>query len=285
MWLKEKINKYRIEKRKKRKWNQFLNSTNMSLMDNLNNYPRPTKSLLRVLGNGNSLASMLEHEGKADCDYMVMNSHILHPSYFELKPRFYVLADPCFFKAIPNRVDLRYVVDKILTETTWKMTLIVPWEWTHNVEITSTKYVEVLRVNEAVYPTKDEHQQWVYDHNLAMPEVNNVLALALYSAIFLGYNEIELYGVEHSWTRDLYVSHDNGTCLVDTHFYNQDTKDENNLNYFEKAGGGRMKFHEVLQLYASYFPAYWELREIADRKGVHILNCCTNSFIDAFEKR
>lgn len=285
MWLKNKIDKYRIERRKKRKWNQFLNSTNMSLMDNLNNYPRSNKPLLRILGNGNSLASLLEDERIVDCDYMVMNNHILHSSYFDLKPRFYVLADPCFFQNIPNRVDYRYIVDRILKETTWKMTLIVPWEHSKMTSIQSTEFVEILQVNEAVYSTKDEHQQWVYDHNLAMPDVNNVLALAIYTGIYLGYKELELYGVEHSWTKDLYVSHDNGTCLVDSHFFDKDKKEECNLNYFEKAGGGRMKFHEVLLLYASYFPAYWELREIADRKGVHILNCSPNSFIDAFEKK
>lgn len=280
--LKQYINRWRSQRRDQKHYDYFLHRlTNLSLKDNINSLPNPEKKMLRILGNGDSLKQMINQLDDS-CDYMVSNAHVLHPSYKELKPRYYVLADPAFFHPRANFNGLD-IMKKILNDTTWSMTLFVPEEHTRNVTwLQSTEHVNIMRVNEAIYIGPEEHRQYCYDHNLAMPEVNNVLALAIYLGIYMRYQTIELYGVEHSWTRDIYVNADNHTCMRDSHFYDKKEVDENVII----DGDGRpMKFHEVLRLYASYFPAYWELREIADRKCVHILNRSLNSFIDAFEKK
>lgn len=281
MRLKDIYRKYRQEKSEKKRYAYFLScGTSLALQDNINNLPRPEKSLLRILGNGDSLKSIVDSMSN-ECDYMLMNSHILHQSYFDIKPRYYVLADPAFFH--PNVCyDGTGIVKKILTETTWEMTLFVPWEHTRGIKLESTKWVTVQYINQSSYYGPEQHRSYCYEHNLAMPEVNNVLAAAIYTAIYLGYANVELYGVEHSWTKDLCVNKDNHTCLRDSHFYDNEVIMENVII----DGKGRpMKFHEVLKLYMSYFPAYWELRTLADQHGCHILNCTPNSFIDAFDKK
>ena len=95
-YLRNRINQHRQKKREEKQYASFLRYTNTELQDVINKMPRPEKKLLRILGNGDSLKSVVDSM-QNDCDYMVMNAHILHPSYFELKPRYYVLADPSFF--------------------------------------------------------------------------------------------------------------------------------------------------------------------------------------------
>lgn len=281
MWLLNKMDEYRKARGEKLAYEHYLNKrVNLSLKDGINNLQRPEKKLVRILGNGESLKSVVGNLS-TDCDYMVMNAHILHSSYFELKPRYYVLADPTFFH--PNKCyDGTEVVKRILAETNWKMTLFVPWEHAHSVKLESTEWVSIQYVNQAWYFGPEQYRDYLYEHNLAMPKVNNVLASSIYIAIFLGYQEVELYGVEHSWTKDLYVNKQNHTCIKDSHFFDEG---EVEANVIIDGTGRPMKFHEVLQMYADYFPAYWELRKLADKHHCHIINCAPKSYIDAFEKR
>ncbi len=279
--IKNIIRHYQQAKREKKKYTEFLSfGTNTALQDNINNIPRPSKSFLRILGNGNSLISVVDNLS-SDYDYMVLNSHILHPSYFEIKPIYYVLADPAFFVPRKN-YDGTNIVKKILLETNWKMTLFVPWEFAHKVNIKSTQWVTIRYVNQSLYKGPEQYRTYLYEHNLAMPNVNNVLASAIYLSIYLGYAKVELYGVEHSWTKYLYVNKNNQTCIKDSHFYdNKEVED----NIITDVKGKPMKFHEVLKLYADYFPAYWELRQLADMHNCRIINMTSNSFIDAFERQ
>lgn len=278
--IKHKILEYRKKQREKKQYASFLRYTNTALQDEINKMPRPQKSLLRILGNGDSLKSVIDTMS-ADCDYMVMNSHVLHPSYQELKPRYYVLADPVFFH--PNACyDGTEVIKKVFEETRWEMTLFVSWEHTQDVIFPSSKWISVRRVNQCTYNGPEQYREYMYEHNLAMPEVNNVLASAIYLAIYMGYANVELYGVEHSWTKDLYVNNRNQTCIRDRHFYDKEEVCEN-IMVDEK--GVPRKFHEVLHMYAVYFPAYWELRSMADKHHCQVYNCTPNSFIDAFERK
>lgn len=278
--LKKLILKYRQHKKDERKYNFFLNYlTNIELQDRIINYPRSNHSLLRILGNGDSLKMVLNNVSKFS-DYMVMNAHVLHSSYKDLKPRYYVLADPAFFKPRSN-FDGRYIVQKILNETNWEMTLFIPWEHTKGARLESTEWVKVEYLNQSEYCGPEQYREYLYEHNLAMPAVNNVLAASIYLSIYLGYKNVELYGVEHSWTRDIYVNNKNQVCLRDSHFYD---KEEVKENVIVDSNGIPKKFHEVLKMYMEYFPAYWELRELADKHSCRIINCTPDSFIDAFEK-
>lgn len=277
--VKNRINQYRQKKREEEQYASFLRYTNKGLQDVINNMPRPEKKMLRILGNGDSLKSVVDTMTQ-DCDYMVMNAHILHSSYIELKPRYYVLADPTFFH--PNACyDGTGIVQRILSETNWPMILFVPWEHARKVNLQSTKRVTIQYINQTRYVGPEQHREYVYEHNLAMPNVNNVLASAIYLAIYMGYEHVELYGVEHSWTRDLYVNKNNHTCIKDSHFFDTD---EVEANVIIDGTGRPMKFHEVLRMYADYFPAYWELRDLADKHGCKIINYAPKSFIDAFER-
>ena len=278
----KKIRKYYNEKKR---FNYFLKHlTNLEIKDNLNRLSeRPHKSILRILGNGNSLNEMLDSfSDEDDIDYMVVNRHVLSDSYIQLKPNYYVLADPHFFT---NSEGIS-ILEKIKEKTTWQLEIFLPYSkenkrkffdfFQENTFITLTFY----NMNEYYGP--EEHRQFAYDHNLAMPSAQNVLVPSIYVGICINYNNIELFGVEHNWTKYLFVNDNNDVCLEDIHFYD---KDKINYRVMKKATGSLFKIHEALNMYARMFQSYWELQEIAKQKEISIINYTPNSFIDAFNRK
>lgn len=281
MWLKNTINRYRIERRKERDYNFFLTQcTNLALKDQLNTMAESREKPLVILGNGDSLIKNSEQLDTFG-DYMVLNGMVKSPLFYQLKPKYYALADPGFFH--DNRAfDGISMTRDILEKTSWPMTLFVPWMHTRNVDwLQSTNYVQIVKVNESNYYGPEEKRQFCYDHNLAMPNVENVLVMCLYIGMCIGYRNILLFGFEHSWTKHLYVNDDNLVCLHDSHFYD----DANIQDEIQYHGNGKpFKLHEILRMYADMFAAYWDIQAFAKRKNVRIVNYSPQSFIDAFER-
>lgn len=277
MLLRELINKYRKERADRRSYAHFLKCrTNIQLQDNINNLPRPAVSTLRILCNSANLREQLDAlDDRAD--YMVVNSFVVDPSYARLKPKYYVIADALFFQS------RREQIKRIYEDTQWQMALVVSnndtaqYDW-----LLSTEHITVIKVNTDPYTGPVEYRDYCYDHNLAMPPVGNVLNMAIYVAIYLGYERVELYGVEHSWLNSMYVDDQNRLHRSDTHFY-KEVKDKQDI-ILRHHNGQYTKLHEILGEYTVIFKTYWELHELAERHGCKIINCTPNSYIDAFER-
>lgn len=273
--LKNKINQYLDAKREKRQYAKFLSYTNTELKDAINNIPRPEKNVLRILCTSDALNKQLK-ELDDNADYMVVNSFVSHEAYAKLRPKYYVLADPNFFNL------LSHIVDKIYDDTKWPLTLFVPWAETNQKQLSLLNdCITLKQVNANAYVGPEQYRIDSYEHNLAMPMVYNVLNMALYIAIYLGYDRVELYGAEHSWTRLIYVGEDNRLYWKDSHFYDKEPVPDTALKH---ADGSNIKMHEIMYEYYRVFKCYWELRELANRHHCHIVNMTPNSFIDAFEK-
>lgn len=278
MSLRELIKKFRKERADCRSYAHFLKCrTNIQLQDNINNLPRPGVSTLRILCNSANLRQQLDTLDES-ADYMVVNSFVVDPAYTRIKPKYYVIADSGFY--IIRKAQL----DKIFSDTTWPLYLVVDGGGTQQYNwLQSTDMVSVIKVNAEPYIGPTEYRDYCYDHNLAMPPVGNVLNMAIYVAIYLGYERVELYGVEHSWLNSLYVDDQNRLHRSDTHFY-KESKDKNDI-ILQHPNGQYTKLHEILGEYTVIFKTYWELREIAERHGCKIINCTPNSYIDAFERK
>lgn len=268
--------------KEKRSFDRFLHEgTNVHLKNGLNHLcNKKNKETLRVLGNGSSLKnSLLLFDDKTD--YMVVNSHVLDESYSLLKPKYYVLADPSFFTSKEGYDILKAIANK----TKWNMMLFVPDQHVKKcgyLQKIKSNYINIIHYNGYEYYGPESKRQYCYDCNLAMPSVENVMVASLYIAIYLGYKTVELYGVEHSWTKSLYVNDHNQVCLHDDHFYD---KEKISDRIFTKSDGSYFKTHEILKMYSRMFESYWEIKEIANRKGVEIVNYTPHSFIDAFVKK
>lgn len=235
---------------------------------------------LRICGNGISLNNN-KFEQESAIDYMVVNKSVLSDKYCELRPKYYVLADPHFFTQ-PDGFD---ILSKINTKTDWNIYLCVPYS-KKNKKIVS-QYITNQKIRLQYYNNCDckgitRITHYMYRHQLAMPAVQNVMVACIMLGVYMKFNRIELYGVDHTWTKYLSVHDDNMVYIENPHFYDKEkSKDE-----IFMLDNQTFQFHTVLQLYARMFQSYWEIKDYIDKMNlpIKIINKTKGSFIDAFDR-
>nr|WP_321405958.1 hypothetical protein [uncultured Carboxylicivirga sp.] len=244
-----------------------------------NNYERKT---IRILGNGKSLNDENFELFITGVDYLVLNRHVLSPSYEHLKPSYYVLADPHFFE----HKDGVKIVDEIMIKTDWSLILFIPFSGKNKKllknKLENNQFVKPVYFNQTSMESFETINKVFYKLNLAMPRVQNVLVASIFLSIYLKYKTIELYGVEHSWTKYLFVNNENEVYLDNTHFF--DTK-KSAPKSWKEIQGKSAKLHEVLRMYAKMFESYHSLQTLAECNKTKIVNMTKGSFIDAFVKK
>lgn len=235
---------------------------------------------LKILGNGKSLVE-IDLSTKDKVEYMVVNRHVLADNYVEIKPQYYVLADPFFF----THPDGKNILKEIDEKTSWDMTLFVPYNrkaqyagWFRNTKISVKSY------NATSFNGFTRIAYKLYDKKLAMPAVQNVLVACIMLGIYMKFRRVELYGVEHNWLKNLYVGDDNLVYLLNEHFYDKEKvlprpqKEIQNLDEYPL-------YLNILH-YSKMFQSYWEISQYVKETGIttKIINCTKGSYIDAFER-
>lgn len=237
---------------------------------------------LRVLGNGKSLLRDV-FVPSADTDYMVVNMHVLSDTYQEIRPLYYVLADPFFFSN-PAGLD---ILERINERTAWKMYLCLPYSHRYNgrrKRSITNPHVSLQFYNACGFEGFKRIAYYLYSRQLAMPVVQNVLVACIMLGIRMKYPRIELYGTEHTWTRYLSVGEDNLVYLEDPHFY--DKEKVRPRPWKDNLSTGEYPFYLILKQYSRMFQSYWEIRDYVGHAGlpVKIVNRTKGSYIDAFER-
>ena len=163
------------------------------------NMPAPEGSRIIVMGNGPSLNDTIASHLPLlkSTPSMAVNFAALAPVFFDIRPRYYVLADPHFFGASDNGGNL----DKLrqaLARVEWKMTLFVP-----------AKFLKAARKHYSGLDLKpfnfiglegyDAFTHAAFSAGLGMPRPRNVLVPAIMLAIGMGYKEVVITGADHSW--------------------------------------------------------------------------------------
>ena len=110
------------------------------------------------------------------------------------------------------------------------------------------------------------------DLTRVLPPPQSVTIMALYSAIYMGFKEIYLLGCDHDWILHLDSS---------SHFYDEREHALNRTGYNEWfATGVDVYFKDYLQLWKQYKV----LREIAQRRGIRIVNATQGGLLDVFPR-
>lgn len=239
-----------------------------------------SNKVLRILGNGKSLNDVCL-EADENIDYMVVNRHVLADNYMQIKPCHYVLADPYFF-IHPEGLD---ILKEINHKTSWDITLYIPHAKQTKESI--TKYVTNERIRIVYYnmcPFKGfkSLQYRLFKKQLSMPVVQNVLVASIMIGITSEYRKIELYGVEHTWTKYLYVDNQNIVYLENPHFFDKEkvnAKPIKDIQHTEE-----YPFYLILENYARMFKSYWEIKNYINNEHIKtkVCNKTKESFIDAF---
>tara|TARA_R110001592_G_scaffold246740_1_gene508692 strand:- start:4745 stop:5602 length:858 start_codon:yes stop_codon:yes gene_type:complete len=232
-----------------------------------------------ILGNGPSLKTVLENDllNAKNKDIFVVNFFFKSTYFNILKPKYYVLADTAIFKpSIKRHFDFVEEIIENLNKVSWEMYLLIPSSKNKSLTLSriTNKNIKFIFMNTTPVNGSKSISHFLYKNNVGMPRCQNVLNLAIFSAINLGYKNVYLYGADHSWTKDLFVNEQNEVCYGDRHIYKPDLtiiKKENTI-------------HDLLMLFSHMFKSHKQLRNYADSVDCSIYNYTKESFIDAYKR-
>lgn len=241
------------------------------------------KNELRILGNGNSLNHEDLFKDERNVDYMVVNRHILSDSYVKIKPLYYVLADPFFFTNSSGIEILKLINDLTL----WKMYLCINVSMHEKKKFKSlitNQHISLVFYNSSCFRGFMFMRNFLYSQQLAMPCVQNVLVASIMLGLQCQYRKIELYGVEHNWTQNLFVGEDNIVYLRNPHFFDKKNVEAQPIKDIQLTES--YPLYLILSQYARMFQSYNEIAHYVQEKKIRteIVNMCKGSFIDAFKR-
>ncbi len=251
---------------------------------------KPINKQVVVLANGPSLNQMIEEKvdflkGK---DLVCVNHFPSTDYYCQLKPRYLVSSAPDLWREDiePFYMEQSEKLFKNIAErTTWELVFYFPFEarkfkkWQSI--LSQNPLVKVIFYN----TTPVEGWRWfrhlLFRNKLGMPRPHNVIVPSTFLMINSGYDEIYLWGTDHSWLKDISVDERNNALINQKHFYDERTSKAKPLDW---KGKGARKLHEILYKFMTAFASYFVIDEFAKSRNVRIINQTKGSFIDAFDR-
>ncbi len=236
---------------------------------------------LYIMGNGPSLRTNLDNnlELLERSDTLAVNFAANTPEFRIVRPKYYVLADPHFFRNISDK-NVAALLES-LKAVDWRMTLFVPAKSRRSVaRMIDNPMVSVEGFNFLAAEGWKWLEQFMFRLRLGMPRPRNVLIPSIMIGIWLGYKKIYILGADHSWLKTLDVDSDNRVVSVQPHFYKEDSHEVERINrtYLD------LKLHQVLESMIIAFASYHKINAYASRCGITIINATPGSFIDAFPR-
>ncbi len=231
-----------------------------------------------IMGNGPSLNDTIKSYRTTleTHPLLAVNFAANTPEFTQLRPRYYVLADPHFFRNADNP-NVKQLCDN-LNNVDWKMTLFVP---SKSPAITSNKNIKIEYFNPIGVEGFNWFENWAYKHGYGMPRPRNVLIPSIMIAMALGYRDIYITGADHSWLKTISVNNRNEVVSIQPHFYKEDTREEQRirtdyLNY---------PLHQIIYSFYIAFRSYFTIERYARYCNINIYNATPESYIDAFRRR
>lgn len=236
-----------------------------------------------ILANGPSLNIELADlmKGKSSLENsLVVNYFAFSYLFIKLEPKYYCLADPLFFTE-ELYTDNVYSLFSALNKVSWKMNLFV---WIQGAE-TIKKYVHnenitIIGVSTLQFEGFEKQRYGYMKKGKAVPSYVNVTIMGLYVLLNLGYDTINLYGVDHSFLAGLCVNDDNRLCINDHHFYGSEKR-----VFAPKMDGTLWSMKDFVYDKYLTFVEHEIMRGYADHLGAHIINCTKDSWIDAYVRK
>ena len=233
------------------------------------------------MGNGPSLRTNLDNnlELLERSDTLAVNFAANTPEFRIVRPKYYVLADPHFFRNISDKNVA--ALSESLKAVDWPMTLFVPAKSRRSAaRMIGNPMVSVEGFNFLAAEGWTWLEQLMFRLRLGMPRPRNVLIPSIMIGIWLGYKKIYILGADHSWLKTLDVDSDNRVVSVQPHFYKEDSHEVERINrtYLD------LKLHQVLESMTIAFASYHKINAYASRCGITIINATPGSFIDAFPR-
>lgn len=233
-----------------------------------------------ILANGPSLKVAIEN-GEVqleNVDVFCMNSFCESEFFWKIKPSAYFLIDGQFFnptvERCKNQVD---TLISALNKIDWDINIFIP---SHAIKGGVLKgldnnRVHVIKMNTATVEGYDWFCNLIYKLNMGMPMCINVSIFAIMTAIIMKYKTIYIYGIDHSFSSQLFVNEDNCVCSLESHVYSSKPRvfklPETTMSKTLLNMSNAFRIHEKLEKYSK-------------RVGISLINCTKGSFVDAYAR-
>ena len=247
---------------------------------------------LVILGNGPSLRKTIDLHLSfiSSKKKLCVNGFVDSIDYPELKPDFYVLVDPAFWKK-NLRPDLENlitgIIKKIIHLTNWDMVLYIPYEAKNNIlfspEVFKNDFIKIRYFNKTSISGFSWFENFCFKKQLGIPRPQNVLVPSLMLSINMGFKKIFLAGADHTWHENLAIDEKNNLCIKDPHFYDSG-KEGVNYRPILTTEGKSLRLHEQFNALSITFGNYFVIEKYAQFRNSQIINISEVSFIDAFER-
>jgi hypothetical protein len=232
--------------------------------------------------NGTSLNENLHELSTLDRNnhkFAVSNFFLNSNFYDNLKPDYYFLSDPLFFKTNNDKINLFF--KNLYNQTNWPLVLIIDSKYLSNRNIELLKNNNNITILTYKYITmyfgNFNFNKFLFNFFNSSPFFQNVLVSMLSFFIKNDFKKICIWGANHDWFLNFNLDINNILTLKDYHFYNSSIKTtslhHNSNNLF-------LQFRNLTILHYSYrFLSY-----VSKTKNIKIINMNENSWIDSFEK-
>ena len=240
-----------------------------------------------VIGNGPSILEdidFVKNISKSD-DTIVVNN-FASSEYFEtIKPKYYIVIDPDYWQDnyTIETLESRNIFNIINLKTKWSLNVIVPYVGYNKLKkhFNKNQFINLYFYNHTIISNErsSDFIEKLFLNFACTPRLQNVISASIFLSIILGYKNVFLFGVDHSWMNEIIVDVENRVCLSENHFYKS-----SKTRPFYKSDGTIYKLHDLLFDYSQVFKGYHYLRKFADKQNCNIINYTQNSFIDAFQR-
>ena len=270
----------------------------MAVKENFRNYVgragvvgRPSQELV-LLANGPSLGRELprllargDHRTK---DFLVVNFFAEDDRFEEIRPKYYVLSDPMFFRQSVNRERVEALYRRLNEKVTWEMNLYVqyynPERFDYRRRLPNP-HIRIVPFHTLLYHGFRSVEFWLFRHGLGSANFGTVIQNGEYIGLLLGYRHLSLYGVDHTLLEGLCVDASNRLCRADRHYYDQGAAAAPRPIYFNATlPPVPYTMASYLAEVAELFRGHEVLRDYAATLGARIVNHTAGSMIDAYER-
>ncbi len=253
--------------------------------------PAPKSPRLIIMGNGPSLKTEIKNHGDllAEATTLGVNYFANTEAYTTIKPDLYMLSAPDFWvdQVSDRHKRLRdQLLADIISQTDWPMQLFIPVAGVKSAYLKQQMRqfpanIEVISFNPTPVEGLQSVNHFCFKNNWGMPRPHNVIIPSLMLAINIGYREIGLIGVEHSWLPEITVTEDNVALVHQKHFYDSGSSKSRPMHKINRP----RRLHEILEKFMLAFQAYHTIEAYAQSRQIQIFNCTAGSYIDAFKRR
>lgn len=245
-----------------------------------------------ILGNGPSLGEQLprliSEKASEQGDIMAVNFFSLSTDFTTLKPKYYVLSDPQFFRRAGYNERIEAMYKALAENVSWPMTLYVqyynPEKFDYAAAIGHNPNIKIVKFHTTLFRGFRNVEFWCYRHGLGSGNFGTVVQNGEFIAMLLGYRTIELYGVDHTLLEGLTVNDKNQLCRIKSHYYDKTPQPAEPIYVNATTPPRPYTMASYLAETAELFRGHEVLAEYARTQGVRIINRTKGSMIDAYER-